>query len=52
MENTFIISRKARRIIDEIFEHDNEVYSIYFKDERDVVWIHGKINLYNYLNNL
>lgn len=52
MKDTIIISKKGKKIISEIFEHNDEVYSIYFKDNRDVVWIQGKVELYNYINKL
>lgn len=52
MDNIVITNKKAKKVVKEIFEHPNEVYSVYFKDNRDVVWLESKKELYNYLNNL
>lgn len=42
-----VISRKAAKRIEKIYEHPNEVFSIYRKDNGDVVWVQGEIELYN-----
>lgn len=51
--NSILITNKtARKIIKNIFEHPNGVYSIYFHDDRDVIYVSSKIELYTYINNL
>lgn len=47
-----ILTKKAKSKIIKIFEHPNEVYSVYLKDSDDVVWIEGKVNLYAFLQQL
>ena len=44
-----ILTKKAKSKILQIFEHPNEVYSVYLKDSEDVIWIEGKANLYAFL---
>lgn len=44
-----VIEKRIAKKIDKIFEHPGEVYSIYFKDGRDVVWVEGKTALYQYI---
>lgn len=46
-----IIDKKAKRKIDDIFEHPNNIYSVYIKNG-DVKWIDGKINLYEFLRKI
>ena len=47
-----VIEKNTAKQIDRIFEHPGDVYSIYFKDGRDVVWIEGKTDLYKYMLDL
>ena len=44
--NGIVMSRKARKHIDKIFEHPEEVFSIYRKDCDEVEWVQGKAELY------
>lgn len=44
-----VIEKRIAKKIDKIFEHPGEVYSIYFKDGGDVVWVEGKTALYQYI---
>ena len=46
------IEKKTATKIDRIFEHPGDVYSIYFKDGRDVVWVESKVALYEYMLDL
>lgn len=46
------IEKKTAKKIDRIFEHPGDVYSIYFKDGRDVVWVESKAALYEYMLDL
>lgn len=46
------MEKKTAKQIDKIFEHPGDVYSIYFKDGRDVVWVEGKAALYQYVLDL
>lgn len=50
--NSVLIDRNAAKKVESIFEHPNEVYSVYLKAGGDVVWLHGKIELYEYLRSL
>lgn len=52
MDSILITNKKAKRVIKEIFEHPEHIYSIYFKDERDVIWVNSEKELYDYINNL
>lgn len=47
-----VMEKKTAKKIDKVFEHPGDVYSIYFKDGRDVVWVEGKAELYQYLLDL
>lgn len=47
-----IIPKEVRKKVISIFEHPNNVYSIYLKDNEDVVWVEGKVELYEYLRSL
>lgn len=47
-----IISKKACKKIINIFEHPGEVFSIYLKNQEDVVWLEGKKELYDFLRTL
>ena len=47
-----LIPKKARKRVISIFEHPNDVYSIYLKDNADVIWVDGKIELYKFLKPL
>jgi hypothetical protein len=47
-----LIPKKARKRVISIFEHPNDVYSIYLKDNADVIWVDGKIELYKFLKSL
>lgn len=44
-----LIKRAVKNKIAAIFEHPGEVYSIYMKDESPVVWVEGKVELYECL---
>lgn len=44
--------KEARKRIISIFEHPDDVYSIYLKDSEDVIWVEGKIELYRCLKTL
>lgn len=45
--NCVAMSRKAAKRIEKIYEHPNEIFSIYRKDGGDVIWVQGKNELYN-----
>lgn len=47
-----LIDRDTSKKVDHIFEHPNEVYSVYLKSGGDVVWLQGKVELYEYLRSL
>lgn len=47
-----LIDRKTSKKVESIFEHPNEVYSVHLKSGGDVVWLQGKIELYEYLRNI
>lgn len=47
-----LIQRKIKDKITAIFEHPNEVYSVYLKEQEDVIWLEGKIELCRYLRSL
>ena len=50
---SIIIPKEVRKKVASIFEHPNNVYSIYLKDDtEDVVWVEGKVELYEYLRSL
>lgn len=46
------IDRNTAKKVESIFEHPDEIYSVYLKSGGDVVWLQGKIELYEYLRNL
>lgn len=46
------IDRNTVKKVESIFEHPDEIYSVYLKSGGDVVWLQGKIELYEYLRNL
>lgn len=45
-----LISKKAKKKIEAIFEHPDGIYSVYLKDQNDVVWVSSKEELYLYLH--
>lgn len=47
-----IVDRKTRKKIISIFEHPEEVFSVYLKDSEDTIWIEGKVELYRFLREL
>ena len=49
---SIIIPKEVRKKVISIFEHPNNVYSIYLKDDENVVWVEGKVELYEYLRSL
>lgn len=49
---SMLIDRNTAKKVEFIFEHPNKVYSVYLKSGGDVVWLQGKIELYEYLRNL
>ncbi len=50
---SIIIPKEVRKKVASIFEHPNNVYSIYLKDDtEDVVRVEGKVELYEYLRSL
>lgn len=50
--SSVLIDRNTAKKVESIFEHPNKVYSVYLKSGGDVVWLQGKIELYEYLRNL
>lgn len=50
--SSVLIDRKVAKKVEFIFEHPDEVYSVYLKAGGDVVWLHGKVELYEYLRSL
>lgn len=50
--SSVLIDRNTAKKVESIFEHPNKVYSVYLKPGGDVVWLQGKIELYEYLRNL
>lgn len=49
---SILIDRDATKKVESIFEHPDEIYSVYLKSGGDVVWLQGKIELYKYLRSL
>lgn len=47
-----VIERKVRKKIRNIFEHPDDVYSVYLVNSEDAVWVHGKGELYKFLHSL
>lgn len=50
--SSVLIDRNTAKKVESIFEHPDEIYSVYLKSGGDVVWLQGKIELYEYLRNL
>ena len=50
--SSVLIDRNTAKKVESIFKHPNKVYSVYLKSGGDVVWLQGKIELYDYLRNL
>ena len=50
--NSVLIDRSTAKKVGSIFEHPNEIYSVYLKSGGDVVWLQGKVELYKYLRSL
>ena len=50
--SSVLIDRNAAKKVKSIFEHPNEIYSVYLKTGGDVVWLQGKIELYEFLRSL
>lgn len=46
-----LVNKKVRNKIDKIFEHPNDIYSVYMKNG-DVEWVDGKVELYEFLRKL
>ena len=49
-ETPIIIPRQVKNKISAIYEHPNEIYSVYLKETGEAVWIDGKIDLYRFLS--
>lgn len=47
-----LIDRKTSKKAESIFEHPDEIYSVYLKSGGDVVWLQGKIEVYEFLRSL
>lgn len=47
-----LIDRKTSKKVESIFEHPDEIYSVYLKSGGDVVWLQGKIEVYEFLRSL
>lgn len=48
-----VVPRKVSRLIDAIFEHEDNVYSVYLVNpESPVEWLQGKTELYAFLHSL
>lgn len=47
-----VLSKHTKKKIIRIFEHPEEIYSVYLKDSEDVIWIEGKKELYEFLRKL
>lgn len=50
--NSVLIDRNTAKKVESIFEHPDKVYSVYLKAGDDVVWLQGKVKLYEYLRSL
>lgn len=50
--NSVLVDRSVAKKVESIFEHPDEVYSVYLKSGGDVVWLQGKGELYKYLRSL
>ena len=50
--SSVLIDRNAAKKVESIFEHADKVYSVYLKAGGDVVWLQGKIELYEFLRSL
>ena len=51
-ETPIIIPRQVKNKISVIYEHPNEIYSVYLKETGEAVWIDGRIDLYRFLSSL
>lgn len=51
-ETPIIIPRRVKNKISAIYEHPNEIYSVYMKETGEAVWIDKKIDLYRFLSSL
>ena len=51
-ETPIIIPRRVKNKISAIYEHPNEIYSVYMKETGEAVWIDRKIDLYRFLSSL
>jgi hypothetical protein len=47
-----LVDRETAKKVERIFEHPNEVYSVYLKSSDEAVWLQGKVELYKYLRSL
>lgn len=46
------IDRNTVKKVESIFEHPDEIYSVYLKPGDDAIWLQGKIELYEFLRSL
>ena len=47
-----LVDRETAKKVERIFEHPNEIYSVYLKSADEAVWLQGKVELYKYLRSL
>lgn len=47
-----LVDRETAKKVERIFEHPNEIYSVYLKSSDKAVWLQGKVELYKYLRSL
>ena len=50
--NSILIDRSVAKKVEPIFEHPDDIYSVYLKSGGDAVWLQGKIELYKFLHSL
>lgn len=46
---SMLIDRNTAKKVEFIFEHPDEIYSVYLKSGDDAIWLQGKIELYEFL---
>lgn len=49
---SMLIDRNTAKKVESIFEHPDEIYSVYLKSGDDAIWLQGKIELYEFLRSL
>lgn len=50
--SSMLIDRNTAKKVESIFEHPDEIYSVYLKSGDDAIWLQGKIELCEFLRSL